>query len=96
MHENQSLPLLNAIEQATGYRPHPSTAVRWCSKPNRHGNVLKSWMIGGRRMTSVEAVRCYNEANTQQASPARSETAAPISSSASQLKAMQTLDREGV
>ncbi|WDQ17338.1 DUF1580 domain-containing protein [Rhodopirellula sp. P2] len=60
MQSKKLLPLLDAIEQETGHRPHPSTAMRWCLKPNKHGNVLESWMIGGRRMTSIEAVRRYN------------------------------------
>ncbi|WP_461506906.1 DUF1580 domain-containing protein [Rhodopirellula baltica] len=90
------LPLLVAIERATGHRPHPSTPMRWCLKPNKHGNVLESWMIGGRRMTSVEAVRRYIDANTRQSSHQQSVRPAPIKLSSSHHNAMQALSQEGL
>lgn len=58
------MPLVKAIEAATGYRPHLSTALRWCQRENRNGVRLESWMLGGRRVTSVEAVHRFNQANT--------------------------------
>jgi hypothetical protein len=96
MQSKKLLPLLDAIEQETGHRPHPSTAMRWCLKPNKHGNVLESWMIGGRRMTSIEAVRRYNEANTRQSSHQQSVRPAPITLSKAHQDAMQALSQEGL
>ncbi|HBE63819.1 MAG TPA: hypothetical protein DDX19_13990 [Rhodopirellula baltica] len=96
MQSEKLLPLLDAIEQETGHRTHPSTAMRWSLKPNRHGNVLESWMIGGRRMTSVEAVRRYIEANTQQSLHRESPRPAPINLSTAHNNAMQALSQEGL
>lgn len=63
--ENENaLPLVEAVQKATGRRPHLSTVVRWCQRSNRHGIRLESWLIGGRRVTSVERVRAYNERTT--------------------------------
>ena len=63
--ENEkALPLVEAVQKATGRRPHLSTVVRWCQRSNRHGIRLESWLIGGRRVTSVERVRAYNERTT--------------------------------
>lgn len=59
-----ALPLVEAIDKAHGRRPHLSTALRWCQRRNQYGNKLESWLQGGRRVTSVEAVRRYDEANT--------------------------------
>lgn len=95
--ENKSRPLLSAIELENGHRPHPSTATRWCLQPNRHGNVLKSWLIGGRRMTSIAAVKEYNAANNQQ--PMASDSTAAASSTTNtktHSKAMQDLESEGL
>ncbi|MEZ6088236.1 MAG: DUF1580 domain-containing protein [Pirellulaceae bacterium] len=66
----QALPLVDAIEAATGYRPHLSTCLRWCQRPNRYGIRLESWRIGGRRVTSIAAVQRYNEATTAAANNA--------------------------
>jgi hypothetical protein len=63
--ENElALSLVEAVEAATGRRPHLSTVLRWCQRRNRYGVKLESWMIGGRRVTSREAVRRFNEATT--------------------------------
>ncbi|EGF26817.1 DUF1580 domain-containing protein [Rhodopirellula baltica] len=96
MQSDPLLPLLDAIEQTTGYRPHPSTAMRWCLKANKHGNVLESWMIGGRRMTSVEAVQRYNEANTRRSSHCHGIQQAPVNLPAAHHSAMQALQQEGL
>ncbi len=61
------LPLTVAIKSATGRKPHLSTALRWCQRPNKHGVRLESWVVGGRRVTSVEAVRRYVDATTKAA-----------------------------
>lgn len=58
------LPLVDAVEQATGRRPHLSTVLRWTQRINRYGVRLESWIYGGRRVTSPEAVHRYNEQST--------------------------------
>ncbi len=57
-------PLVQAVHKATGRRNHLSTVLRWCQRPNRHGIRLESWVCGGRRLTSIEAVLRYIDANT--------------------------------
>jgi hypothetical protein len=57
------LPLVKAVEAATGRRPHLSTILRWCQYGSR-GIRLESWVLGGRRLTTVEAVKNYMEAVT--------------------------------
>ena len=68
--ENETgLPLVEAIEAATGRRVHLFAAIRWCQSRNRYGSKLESWFIGGRRVTSVERVRAHNERTTAAADP---------------------------
>jgi hypothetical protein len=47
-----------AFEELTGTRPHPSTIWRWALKGSK-GVTLKSWLVGGRRMTTFEAVQSF-------------------------------------
>jgi hypothetical protein len=56
--QDHYLPLLTAVEVATGARPHLSTILRWCTKGAR-GRVLESVVLGGRRMTTVRAVQAF-------------------------------------
>lgn len=58
------LPLVEAVEQETGIRPHLTTCLRWCTRGS-HGIKLQSWMLGGRRVTSREAVRRYIDSITE-------------------------------
>lgn len=63
MNTEQHFELLEAIELATGRRPNYTTAWRWhrkgISTPN--GRVkLECARVGGRVMTSVEAVERFN------------------------------------
>jgi len=82
--ENEAaLPLVEAVHRATGRRPHLSTVVRWCQKRNRYGVKLESWFCGSRRLTSVEAVRRYNQAITDAANGPR----LPVSSTAQRTRA---------
>ena len=89
-------PLVVAVHRAHGRRPHLSTVLRWCQRRNKYGNKLESWLQGGRRVTSVEAVRRYDEANTT-ASESRDD-GTPKSTPAQQTKAhaeaVLELDRE--
>ncbi|MEO0477656.1 MAG: DUF1580 domain-containing protein, partial [Planctomycetota bacterium] len=49
------LPVLDAVEQAIGYRPHPSTASRWRRRGLR-GVKLACVLVGGRPRTTISAV----------------------------------------
>ena len=55
--------LVEAVEKATGRRPHLSTCIRWCLRPSS-GIRLESIILGGRRLTSEQAVIRYMEAIT--------------------------------
>ncbi len=88
-HEETSLPLVDAVEAATGRRPHLSTVLRWCQRRNRYGIKLESWMLGGRRFTSVEAVNRYNERTTEAADPGM-----PSSTTGQRSKAHKDAQRE--
>ncbi|HBE67300.1 MAG TPA: hypothetical protein DDW52_04045 [Planctomycetaceae bacterium] len=50
------LQIPSAFEAVTGRRPHPSTCWRWATKGCK-GTRLQTFMVGGRRLTTVEAVR---------------------------------------
>lgn len=63
------LSIPTAIERATGNRPHPSTCWRWATQ-GAGGHILKTWMLGGRRKTTVKAVHEFIEARTQATTPA--------------------------
>ena len=92
--ENEvGLPLVEAIHKETGRRPHLSTALRWCQSRNRYGIKLQSWRIGGRRVTSVECVRRYNEATTVAADPG-TPNAITAQRSKAHSDAQRELDRE--
>ena len=45
----------NAVEAVTGWRLNPSTLWRWSTK-GCGGVVLQTWLIGGRRCTTLCAV----------------------------------------
>lgn len=62
-------PLVEAVRRATGRKPALSTVFRWCQRPNRYGVRLRSWVVGGRRLTTPEAVQAYVEATTLAAGP---------------------------
>jgi hypothetical protein len=54
--DEKLLPLVKAIEQATGQRPHLSTAIRWCTR-GCASVKLESRILGGKsRLTSEQAV----------------------------------------
>ena len=52
------LPLIPAIEQASGQRPHISTAIRFASRGS-YGVLLESTSLGNKYLTSVEAVKRF-------------------------------------
>lgn len=57
------LPLVEAIERETGWRPHITTALRWCQR--RTGNQLRSAKVGGKRMTRQSWVKEFIEKETR-------------------------------
>jgi Protein of unknown function (DUF1580) len=63
MIDEKLLPLVDAVQAATGRRPHLSTVLRWCQR-GCHGIRLESRMLGGRRLTSLDAVNRYVDAVT--------------------------------
>lgn len=92
--DETGLPLVEAVHKATGYRPHLSTALRWCQRPNRYGIRLESWRLGGRRVTSVEAVRRFNQATTAAADRAAMPTATSAQVGKAHRDAVAALDTE--
>jgi hypothetical protein len=88
--ENETgLPLVDAVKQATGRRPHLSTVLRWCQRPNRYGIRLESWRIG------VERVRAYNERTTAAADSEHGIPAStPRQQTAAHAAAVRDLDNE--
>lgn len=59
------LPPVLAVEKATGVKVHLSTVLRWCQRGS-NGIKLESTVLGGRRLTSVEAVKRFTERRTRQ------------------------------
>ncbi len=66
-----------AIQAVTGNRPHPSTCWRWSTR-GIGGVRLKTWVVGGRRMTTTEAVETFIGTRTELATPS------PLSSNRSE------------
>lgn len=56
------LPLCLAVFEATGTKPALSTVLRWVNRP---GVFLESRILGGRRLTSKEAVLRFIESTTK-------------------------------
>jgi len=69
--------VLDAIEAAAGQRVHPSTAWRWTQRGSR-GRVLRTWLLGGRRMTTLEAVREFLESRGTAAAATRGKSKARL------------------
>lgn len=53
-----------AVEKATGRRPHLTTCLRWTTR-GVSGIKLESFVLGGRRLTSEEAVLRFMDAVTE-------------------------------
>lgn len=83
------LPLVEAIRLATGRTVHLSTALRWCLD-GRSGQRLQSWMVGGRRMTTVESCEAFIEATTQ----ARTPSSVPLARPTKLVSVRRQLDKE--
>ncbi len=63
MHSSNLMPLVTAIEAATGRRVHLATGLRWAQR-GRHGVYLRTTMLGGRRLCSVQDVLDFCESCT--------------------------------
>lgn len=58
------LTLSKAFEEATGRRLHPTTLWRFSTKGSG-GTVLQTWMLGGRRVTTLAAVERFIDERTK-------------------------------
>lgn len=58
------LPLVEAVERATGLRPHLSTTIRWSTRGSA-GIRLQTQVVGSRRFTTVPWVQQYIHAVTE-------------------------------
>jgi Protein of unknown function (DUF1580) len=63
------LPISKAFETVTGSRPHPSTICRYALRGCK-GVQLETWMVGGQRRTTVEAVEKFIKKLTELNTPA--------------------------
>lgn len=57
------LSIQDAFELATGTRPHPATVCRYALR-GVGGVKLQTWMVGGKRMTTVFAVEKFIQERT--------------------------------
>jgi hypothetical protein len=57
-----------AFEVVTGTRPHPATVCRYALKGCK-GVLLETWMVGGHRKTTIEAVERFIQQRTAQTTP---------------------------
>ncbi|MFM2217330.1 MAG: hypothetical protein RL240_1648 [Planctomycetota bacterium] len=64
MSPKSSVPLVEAVEKVTGYRPHVQTCRRWV-KRGVQGIRLDAKYIGGRYYTTLEAVQAFIDATTE-------------------------------
>jgi hypothetical protein len=62
------LPVPAAIEAVTGSRPHPTTCWRWAVQGSG-GHRLQTWIVGGRRMATIESVESWIAKRTAQRTP---------------------------
>ena len=64
---NESAVTLGAAAKRYPISTHPSTVFRHATRPNRYGVRLESFVSGGRRMTTVEAIDRYHARCTEAA-----------------------------
>ena len=62
------LSVADAFEAVTGTRHHPSTLCRWALR-GAGGNLLRTWVVGNKRMTTLEAVEEFVQARTIASTP---------------------------
>lgn len=87
--ENREVPLhlIDAVNRVTGTRPAYPTLWRWCKK-GVAGIKLEYVLVGGRLYTSIEAVRRFVAATTEQhaTEPDKEAASAAIDAVAAELK----------
>ncbi len=96
MPTQELIPRVEAVQKTTGRRPHLSTDLRWCQRRNRHGLRLESWIVGGRRLTSVEAVERYIDANTKAADRFAIPSQTHLQADAAHDSAIAELESDGI
>lgn len=62
------LTVADAVQQVTGQRPSPPTLWRWATKGTK-GVLLKTWLINGKRCSTIEAVETFIEESTLARTP---------------------------
>ena len=93
MLENEKkLPLVPAVEAETGRRVHLCTALRWAQQGSK-GIILESVFLGGRRLTSVEAVRRFVAACSERSGTKTTPTITPRQAAATAERAAAKLAR---
>lgn len=65
MIDEKLMPLPQAVETATGRRPHLSTCLRWAKRGCR-GIKLECQVLGSRYLTSPDAVLRFLDATTSE------------------------------
>jgi hypothetical protein len=89
------MPVKAAHKKATGVNVHPATCYRWCTKKNKHGILLKSWIVGNKRLTTPEAIEEYINLNTELAGKAGT-SCSPSTSHPMHKNAIEQLKKEGL
>ncbi|MEM9351607.1 MAG: DUF1580 domain-containing protein [Planctomycetota bacterium] len=89
------MPVVDAIARATGKRPHTATIYRWRTRGVR-GARLETVVIGGRRVTSVDAVRRFVRETTASADVASGHTVSVSVRENEQKRACDYLESQGI
>jgi hypothetical protein len=94
--EEKLLSMAKAFQSVTGYRPHNSTLLRWAVRGAKTVKLETRW-VGSRRMTSIEAVRRFQEArNSVAVQKKESSGESPKSTKRRADRAEQELRRQGM
>ena len=72
------IPPRQAFEQVVGYRPSGPTLWRW-SHRGSEGVLLQTWKIGGRRLTTVDAVQKFIDEKTAKTTPSKAPNPVEVS-----------------
>lgn len=63
MSDKKMMPVVSAVHAATGVNISESTAARWITKGVK-GCVLRSWLVGNKRVTDIESVLMFVDARS--------------------------------
>ncbi len=92
---SETLLSLSAAAKLLPGRPHPSTLHRWRLRGIR-GVKLQTWLIGGRRFTSHEALERFCAATTAAANGEPTPVRTPRQRERSIRQAEEDLARDGI